>query len=200
MEEEHVILGFLASLQVFPPLLVEFQFNPETIEDNKQPRFDSQLGAPEAPTARYTGGGERTISFGFKLHGLERGVDLANPTGVENGIAPMLAALRSFVYPRSHALVDLQASLEGKPTVAPPTCLFGFGDRLLECRVTSLAISETQFNRYLTPVRADVRVTLTVIEDPDNAFFQLDRVRRNLLTGRQLTLDVGRRIDRGRLL
>jgi hypothetical protein len=200
MEEEHVILGFLASLHVLPPLLVEFQYNPESIEDNKQVRFDPQLGQPEAPTQEYTGGGERTISFSFKLHGHERGVDPVNPTGIENGIAPLLAALRSFVYLRSHALVDLQASSDGKSTVAPPTCLFGFGDRLLECRVTSLSINETQFNRYLTPVRADVSATLTVIEDPKNPFFQLDRVRRNLLAGRQLTLDVGRRVDRGRIL
>lgn len=211
MREEPTLRGFLASFQVFPPLLVEFQFNPESIQDNKQVNFQPQQGNAEAPTPHYSGGGERTISFSFKLHGLERGVDPHNPTGIENGIAPLLATLRSFVYSRADALLDLQSVFDsvgskgsqGKATVAPPTCIFGFGDRLLECRITSLSIDETQFNRYLIPVRADVSVTLTVIEDPENAFFLLDRVRRQLLVGRQATLDVqlvAERLAGGRFL
>ena len=193
MADEQVIRGFLASLQVFPPLVLEFPFNPHSVRDNKVARFETRQSACDAPTQHYSGGGERKISFSFELHGNERGADPDNPTGIENGIAPRLAVLRSFMYPRSDALADVQGALsEGRAVLTPPTCVFGFGMKLLECWVTSLSVDETQFNQYLSPVRASVSIELTVIEDPNNGFYQLDRVARNLRVGRSGLIDVAR--------
>jgi Contractile injection system tube protein len=191
MSEQQIVRGFFATLQVFPPLALEFQFNPDSIRDNKEVRFEPEMRELGAPRQRYIGGGERTISFSFELHGFEQGADPDNPTGLENGIAPQLAVLRSFMYPRSDAFGDIQNLVrEGRAAIAPPTCIFGFGSRLLECWMTSLSITETQFNRYLVPVRADVEVTLSVIEEEANGFYQLDRVRRNLAVTRKVVSDV----------
>ena len=38
------------------------------------------------------------------------------------------------------------AGEEGKRLSAPPTCIFGFGTKILECVVTNMTIDETQFN------------------------------------------------------
>ena len=46
---------------------------------------------------------------------------------------------------------------------------------------TDIKIEEMMFNSKLAPVRADVTVTLDVIEDDGNAFYQVDKQRRNVL-------------------
>ena len=51
----------------------------------------------------------------------------------------------------------------------------------LECVVTDIRITETMFNSALAPVRADVNVTLAVMEDDNNVLYQLDKLHRNVL-------------------
>jgi hypothetical protein len=201
MDDEIVVRGFLASLQVFPPLILHFQFNPASIRDNKEARLvparREQTG--NAPSRCYVGGGDRTIAFRFSLHGLEPHPTIQ--TGANEGIAPELATLRSFLYPRSDALDlhrEVMRATGGRALPAPPTCLFGFGPRLLECWVSSLDIDETQFSELLIPVRADVDITLTVIEEENNPFYQFDHAQRLLFTGLQNVragADVGSAID-----
>jgi len=179
--ERQVLRGFIANVEVLPPLIVTFQFNPETVSDTKAVNYaDENSGLCVAPRKVYTSGGDRTIGFDLKLHGLEKGSNALNPTGLDNGVSTELAKLRSFMYPKTDAwaLTGIGGS-EGKRLGAPPTCVFGFGAKVLDCVVTSLTVSETQFNSWLAPVRADVSVTLAVIEDPGNALYELDRHRRN---------------------
>ncbi|TVP48065.1 MAG: hypothetical protein EA350_03790 [Gemmatimonadales bacterium] len=179
--ERQVLRGFLANIEVFPPLILTFQFNPESVSDTKATQYgdrDAEL-CGNAPGKVYTGGGHRTISFDLKLHGLEKGTNALNPTGLDNGIATELAKLRSFVYPKEDAWAAFGSSVGGRRLQAPPVCTFGFGAKILDCVVTELTISETQFNSFLAPVRADVRVTLVVVEDSGNALYELDKHRRN---------------------
>ena len=91
------------------------------------------------------------------------------------------ATLRSFMYPASDAWAAIGGDDDGMRLTPPPTCIFGFGTKVLECVVTDMTISETQFNSYLAPVRAEVRLTLVVIEDSDNDFYQVDKQHRNVL-------------------
>lgn len=111
---------------------------------------------------------------------------MINPTAIDNGISTELAKFRSFLYPMADAWASVSGLLGGGASTgtrlaSPPTCYFGFGTKILECVVTSIQITETQFNSALAPVRADVVVTLDVIEDSDNALYQLDTQHRNLL-------------------
>lgn len=180
-----VLRGFLANLEVSPPLIVTFQFNPESISDNKTVNYrDSKTGlCGTAPGKTYTGGGDRTINFKIKLHGLEQGTNLLNPTGIDNGIGTELAKLRSFLYPATDAwaAVGALASDGGRRIKSPPTCLFGFGLKLLECVVKEIKIQETQFNYLLAPVRAEADITLSVIENAGDPLYEVDKQRRNVL-------------------
>src|SRR5579863_10452355 len=87
--DRHVLRGFIANIDVIPPLIVTFQFNPTSVSDNKAvvyvDRKKSLCG--NAPEKVYTGGGTRTITFEVKLDGLEQGTNVINPTGVDNGIS-----------------------------------------------------------------------------------------------------------------
>lgn len=196
--ERQVLRGFIAAVDVIPPLIVTFQFNPDSIQDNKVVQYadrNSELcGA--APGKVYTGGGDRTISFDLTLHGLERGTNAINPLPLDNGVSTELAKLRSFLYPRGDAWAQLGSLLggdQGRRVQSPPLCLFGFGAKILECVVTGLTVSETQFNSALAPVRAEVGVTLAVVEEDGNTLYEFDKQHRNVLAalGLQNTRVVG---------
>ena len=182
MTEHTPLRGFLADMQRFPPLVVTFPFNPGSIRDNKAVTYATEepaLSSGEGPSKRWARGGDRTIGFSFQLHGLERTPNLLDLAPV-GGISTELAKLRSFLYPREDSW--LAPSVEkGKSASSPPRCLFGFGTRVLECVVTSIEIEETQFNYALAPVRAEVNITLTVVEEPGNPLYELDRNLRNTL-------------------
>lgn len=186
MTEKQVLPGFLANVDVVPPLIVTFQFNPDEVDDNKAVKYADRNAdlCGNAPGKVYTGGGDRTISFDLELHGLEQGSNRLNPTGIDNGISTELAKLRSFLYPKADAWATVSGILSdegGKRLTSPPRCLFGFGAKVLECVVTDLRISETQFNSWLAPVRATVGVSLVVVEDEGNALYTVDKHRRNAL-------------------
>jgi hypothetical protein len=183
LNDKQVLRGFLASVEVIPPLIITFQFNPESMTDNKAVKFADRDGelCGNAPGKTYTGGGFRTISFDIKLHGLEQGTNQLNPTGLDNGISTELAKLRSFLYPKQDAWMSL-ASEQGKRLSSPPKCIFGYGTKILECVVTDITITEQQFNSLLAPVRAEAKITLVVNEEPGNALYELDKQRRNILS------------------
>ena len=185
MPEQIVMRGFIANIHVIPPLIVTFRYNPESISDDKAVNYQNVQGelTGTAPDKEYTGGGDRTISFKLNLHGLEQGSNPLNPTGFDNGISTELAKLRSFLYPASDAwdTVGLLSDEGGRRLKAPPNCIFGYGAKLLECVVTSMTIKETQFNSFLAPVRAEVDITLKVIEREGHPLYEADKQRRNAL-------------------
>lgn len=185
MVEKQVLRGFLANTEVIPPLIVTFQFNPGSISDNKAVNYAERNVSlsEDTPGKVYTGGGDRTITFDIKLHGLEQGTNARNPTPVDNGITTELAKLRSFLYPKSDAWATVGGGREGRRISSPPTCIFGFGTKILECVVTAMNITETQFNSALAPVRAEAKITLAVIEEKDNKLHTLDKAHRNALSG-----------------
>ncbi len=184
--ERQVLRGFIANVEVLPPLIVTFQFNPDSISDNKAVRYvdrNAEL-CGNAPGKVYTGGGDRTISFDLQLHGLEKGTNALNPTPLDNGVSTELAKLRSFLYPKADAWAQLGSLFGGSAghrVQAPPTCLFGFGTRILECVVTDMTVRETQFNSVLAPVRADVTVSLAVVEEDNHPLYEFDKQHRNVL-------------------
>lgn len=183
MADEKAMRGFLANVTQIPPLILTFQFNPEPISDSKAVNYaDAHADlCANAPGKVYTGGGHRTISFDIKLHGMEQGTNRLIHIGLDNGISNELAILRSFLYPKADAWLAAGVDKNGQRLVPPPCCIFGYGVKIVECVVTELRISETQFNSFLAPVRADVGVTLVVIEEDANWLYQLDKQHRNVL-------------------
>jgi hypothetical protein len=176
--DNQVLRGFLAVKDVNPPFIVPFQFNPSSISDNKGVSYADQR-VLDVPGKVFTGSGSRTISFDIRLYGLEEGAspNIADP--VDNGITVILAKLRALVYRKADVFEGTGGI--GRRLSSPPHCYFGFGTRLLECIVTDLRVTETQFNPVLAPVRADVSITLSVVEDPQNPLYLADRKRQQKL-------------------
>jgi hypothetical protein len=187
MSDRQVLRGFMANVDVIPPLILTFPFNPAQITDNKAVKFGDRSADLNgtAPGKTYTGGGDRIISFEIKFHGLEQGTNVLNPTPLDNGVSTELAKLRSFLYPKADAWATLSGlfggSTQGTRLSAPPTCIFGFGTKILEGVVTDIRITESQFNSTLAPVRAEAVVTLAVIEESGAALYEFDKQHRNVL-------------------
>jgi len=167
MQQQDPTRGFLYK-QGEDPLFVEFQYNPTSISDKRSVEYAS-ITAPALlmPVKQYTQGGDRVISFSIKIDGLFEGPIQIDKD--ENGsITPELNKYRAFLYPDTSNWRDAGASFvslydDAREFKAPPTCLFGFGDRVIECIVTEVGINETLFNLDLAPLRADVSITLQEI-------------------------------------
>lgn len=176
------VRGFLVSVGLDPELLVEFQYNPATLNDKRSVNY-ATLNAPGRllPVRQYTQGGDRTLSFTVLVDGLYQGPaddEINIERDARGGIGPELTRYRAFVYPRTERWRDAAASSDGftglyradEPVfAAPPQCRFGFGDRLIDCVVTEVAITEQLFTPQLDPIRAEVQITCAELApyDPD---------------------------------
>jgi len=173
LHQQNPVRGFLVSVGLDPEILVEFQYNPTQLRDRKSVNY-ATINAPGLimPVRQYTHGGDRTISFTVHIDGMFKGPadDQINIAKDENGsIASELNKYRAFLYPKTESWQQAKGSFVSatpplyngmQQFVSPPTCRFGFGDRVIDCIVTDASITELLFNTELAPLRADVSVTL----------------------------------------
>jgi hypothetical protein len=114
---------------------------------------------------------EETISFDIRL---DAGDDLndGNIIAGEFGILPRLSTLELMMHAKSDSILGNLTGLLGSGggtsfsnMERPPIVLFIWGyTRVLPVNLTSMSITETEFNTHLAPTRATVNVGMTVIE------------------------------------
>lgn len=175
--------GFLASVGLDPEILVEFQWNPTQLTDKRTVSYATLNGpALLMPVRQYSQGGDRVITFTVRLDGLFEGpadsqISIAKDD--EGSIWPELNKYRAFLYPKSTrwneritratftTIYDSNSVFE-----SPPLCRFGFGEeRVIDCVVTDVSITEQLFLPSLAPLRAEIAITLVEVApyDPGNA-------------------------------
>lgn len=169
MQQLNPLRGFLVSVGVAPEILVMFQYNPAQLIDKRTVSYTTLNAAGLIfPVRQYTQGGDRTITFTVRVDGLYQGpADLMIPIlrAPDGNIGPELNKYRSFLYPRTPNWLLAVGSFsplysQSRNFETPPLCLFGFGTKLLDCVVTEVSITENLFNATLSPLRADVSITL----------------------------------------
>jgi len=122
---------------------------------------------------------EESIKFDIRLDA----TDNMNDGGLiarKFGIAPELSALEMMVHPKEESILG---SFLGPPGgysftrgANPPMVLFIWGiKRVLPVNINSLDIKETEFSTWLNPIRAEVGVSLTVVEGK-NAPYKYSKV------------------------
>src|SRR5262245_23658021 len=154
-----------------PPNIVIFQFNPERV--SRTPRLAQPtkpaVGAGQVDATQQASAPTESFSFTLKLDASDQLAE-NNPIAASNGILPVLSALELLMVPRSTVTIDL-ATLAGDKTtkyVSPPTklatVLFFWGPfRIWPVTVNSLSVTETEYNTFLCPIRAEVNVSLEVL-------------------------------------
>jgi hypothetical protein len=163
------------------PNVVLFQFNPETLERDIQiPERPSGAASREQDQA-----GEAPVeNFSLTAH-FSAADRLAenHPLARAFGIGPRLAALEKMVQPPGPAGALLQLAVDAIgdaitsrlnakeapampiPRERYPRILFVWGHlRALPVQITSMSISEQEYDFRLNPVRAEVKLSFSVIK------------------------------------
>jgi len=161
--------GLLGAL----PSVVVFQFNPDRITRTPalvQPPTPPS-GSGTADARQQPGQPNESISFMLRLDASDQ-LAQANPIAATSGILPALSALELLMVPRSSMTIDLFQLGGGKsPHVPPPaslpTVLFFWGAfRILPVSITTMSITETEYDPLLNPIRAEVQISVQVLS-PD---------------------------------
>ncbi|HEX8720459.1 MAG TPA: hypothetical protein VF736_07510 [Pyrinomonadaceae bacterium] len=180
-----------------PPLLVVFQFNPQTISRTRT----AQAQPPPTPRARAARNmellrreaasdspldargkqvikvNEETLSFDIRLDATDA-LSEGDAVAEEFGVAPQLSTLELMMMPKGRGVLGgaLPALLGGSgagfayadEAKNPPVILFVWGrKKVLPVNITSMQIREEEFSVDLNPTRATVSVGLQVIEGPN---------------------------------
>ncbi|MGA1870562.1 MAG: hypothetical protein ACMUJM_18660 [bacterium] len=126
---------------------------------------------------------EESIRFDIRLDATDK-LNEGDPITAQFGIEPQLATLELMVHPKEESIMGAifrMLSPKGFSWTKgenPPMILFIWGSRrVLPVNINSITITETEFSRELSPIRAEVSVDLTVIEglDPIYTISKLDK-------------------------
>jgi hypothetical protein len=160
---------FAAPIPV-PTDIIVFQFNTESLQRKFEPPKDNQ-------TSGEKGGGNQTAQTGPPTESFSVSIDLDAADRLEHadavttavGLHPAIAQLELLMYPASSVLLLnkglARVGIAFQVPVVTPTVLFVWGTtRLLPVRVTSVTVTEQQFDHRLNPINAKVDVGLQVLK------------------------------------
>lgn len=156
--------------------VIALQYNPDTLSRSLQPQTVSDDGHDRSQALRLKGPPIETIKLDAEIDAIEQlEFPDQNPTAVELGIAPQLAALETMLYPASGQLIannSLQAggTLEIVPLQAPLALFVWSKQRVVPVRVTDCSVTEEAFDTQLNPIRAKVSLSMRVLSIDDLGF------------------------------
>jgi hypothetical protein len=153
------------------PTAVCFQYNPETLRRSLKPNTVGGDEGDRSSAVRYTGAPVETISVDVQVDATDQ-LNRNDPTAMEMGIAPQMAALELLLYPPSQQVTQAQTSLAGGaielvPITAPQTLFVWGANRVVPVRLTSIAVSEELFGANLNPIRANLSLEMRVLSYSD---------------------------------
>jgi hypothetical protein len=187
-----------------PPLLLEFEFNPESLTRTRTVSFDGSA----LPIIDFTTPGEgnrigqaasataETISFDILLDATDKLSDTSHPmhaVALVSGVEPEIATLRSMVEPKVNGPGPFQmmSALTGGGAHAHErdehlsVLLFVWGTHILPVFITNLVIEEQAHLPLLKPYRAKATISLQVLEST-NPFYQVEQVQRMIMSAANL--------------
>jgi hypothetical protein len=153
--------------------IIVLQYNPDSITRSLQAQGIGAESGDRVEALRLKGPPVETIKLDADIDATDQlESPRNNPTVVDYGIYPQLAALETIVYPRS---ADIQANirlasfgtLEIAPMEAPLSLCVGSKFRIVPVRVTEFSITEEMFDPLLRPIRAKVSLGLRVLSVND---------------------------------
>jgi hypothetical protein len=176
-----------------PPLIVPFQFNPETLSRRRSvylPAPSSRRGREDSLPAdlslevQDTVVEPETISMDIRLDATDA-LERDDPVAVEFGVLPALSALELMITPRSETPLGglLGAGVDfgfGDRQVTPVVIFVWGRQRLFPVRMTQMDIEEVEYNANLSPTRVTVGLSMQVLGG-GNPFQRYTLAQRSLL-------------------
>jgi Contractile injection system tube protein len=165
--------GLLGAL----PNIVVFQFNPERMTRTPrmvQPPPRTPPGQGNSNARQVSGEPSEALSFTLKIDASDA-LAQGNPIAAASGVLTTISALELLMVPQTSSIVNLAALAGGSaPAKAPPLTvplvLFIWGPyRIVPVTITSLSITETEYDQLLNPIRAEVSAQLQILTPSDLA-------------------------------
>ncbi|MGD9534393.1 MAG: hypothetical protein AB7V56_11570 [Candidatus Nitrosocosmicus sp.] len=165
-----ILKGAIVSIDILKPVpnVIYFQYNPTSISRKFQPRSSTEGGSKEE-VLRINNPPSESIDMDLEIDAtdqLEKPDE--HPITVENGIYPQLSSLELLLYPNSgiviaNKILAASGTLEISPPVGPLTLLIMGPKRILPVKLTSLSITEEEYDINLNPIRAKASVSFDVL-------------------------------------
>lgn len=155
--------------------VITLQYNPDTLTRALQIKAAAE-GGDRSDAMRLTGPPVETLKLDAEIDATDQlEFPDQNPTAVELGIHPQLAALETLVYPTSGQLqtnnsLAQAGTLEIIPTETPLALFIWSKNRILPVRLTDFSITEEAFDPALNPIRAKVSLGMRVLSVNDLGF------------------------------
>lgn len=152
------------------PVVVVFQFNPETVTRTPSISQEQQVGDEGRDPSVVVSAPTESLGFTLRVDATDQ-LEARNPVAVTHGVLPVLSALELLMYPAPATSILLTVGQSGSlythpPKVLPIVLFFWGPSRVLPVHVTSLSITELEYDPRLNPTRAEVSVILEVVSPP----------------------------------
>ena len=167
--------------QIFGPKpnIVPFQFNPDSLTRTINTRSSYNESGEEGMQGK-TGASRdlkgafmpaESMSMTLRLDATDK-LNEGNLIARTTGIQPALSALELMMYPRTEPTLQSLPTQGKKHLYDPlrllPLILFIMGPlRVLPVKISSMTITEQEFDTKLNPIRADVQLSLEVMTSDD---------------------------------
>ena len=154
--------------------MIALQYTPDTMTRTLQVQSVGGEGGDRSEALRLKGPPIETIKVDAEIDATDQ-LEAADPTSIQLGIHPILAALETVVYPTSSQLqannsLAQAGTLEIAPMEAPLTLFIWSQQRILPVRITEFSITEEAFDPVLNPIRAKVSLGMRVLSIDDLGF------------------------------
>ena len=155
--------------------VIALQYNPDSLLRTLQVQGVGE-GGDRSEVLRLKGPAVETIKLDAEIDAADQlEFPDQNPSTVEFGIQPQLAALEALINPTSADLISGDGlarfgTIEIAPTEAPLALFVWSKQRILPVRVTDFSITEEAFDPGLNPLRAKVSLGMRVLSVTDVGF------------------------------
>ena len=155
--------------------VIALQYNPDTLSRTLQVQGVGE-SADRSEALRLKGPPIETIKLEAEIDAADQlEFPSQNPTVVQFGIHPQLAALETIIYPRSSQLLANNSlasggTLEIAAMEAPLTLFVWSKSRIIPVRLTEFSITEEAFDIALNPLRAKISLGMRVLSVNDLGF------------------------------
>ncbi|MCM0676053.1 hypothetical protein NCC78_15335 [Micromonospora phytophila] len=165
--------GAIIAVDPLGPLsrVVVFQYNPDQVQRNLQPRSGGDSGQRSADVHRAWGAPTETVSMTVEIDATDQ-LEVGDPVAGSVGVLPQLSVLEMLLHPGSVRVIANTALLaagmiEILPVELPMAVMVWGPGRVVPVKITQLGIAEQAFNPALSPIRASVDISAQVLTYDD---------------------------------
>jgi len=156
--------------------IITLRYNPDTLTRSLQVQAVDQASKNRSQALRLIGPPVETFKLDAEIDATDQlEFPDQNPTAVQAGIYPQLAALETIIYPsssqlRSNNSLAQSGVLEIAPMESPLTLFVWSKNRVVPVRITDFSVTEEAFDATLNPIRAKVSLGMRVLSIDDLGF------------------------------